>query len=135
MSPKRGKRKVDYRFPSVSIEDVRDAKEENVVYELHQQLLDMNLLPPIHDDYHTLLRFLKATDFNIEKTIQMWEEMLNWRKEYEADTILEDSYFEELEEILQYYPQGYHGVDRDGRPVKEEDLLNNYNSGCASPWS
>ncbi|KAK4363938.1 hypothetical protein RND71_015296 [Anisodus tanguticus] len=119
---KRGKRKVDYRFPSVSIEDVRDAKEENVVYELHQQLLDMNLLPPIHDDYHTLLRFLKARDFNIEKTIQMWEEMLNWRKEYGADTILEDFHFEELEEVLQYYPQGYHGVDRDGRPVYIERL-------------
>lgn len=53
---KRGKRKVDYRFPSVSIEDVRDAKEENAVCELRQRLLERNLLPPRHDDYHTLLR-------------------------------------------------------------------------------
>ncbi|XP_059301003.1 phosphatidylinositol/phosphatidylcholine transfer protein SFH13-like isoform X2 [Lycium ferocissimum] len=119
---KRGKRKVDYRFPSVPIEDIHDAEEENAVYELHLQLRDKNLLPPIHDDYHTLLRFLKARDFNIEKTIQMWEEMLNWRKEYGADTILEDFHFEELEEVLQYYPQGYHGVDRDGRPVYIERL-------------
>ncbi|XP_060199118.1 phosphatidylinositol/phosphatidylcholine transfer protein SFH13-like isoform X1 [Lycium barbarum] len=119
---KRGKRKVDYRFPSVPIEDIHDAEEENAVYELHLQLLDKNLLPPIHDDYHTLLRFLKARDFNIEKTIQMWEEMLNWRKEFGADTILEDFHFEELEEVLQYYPQGYHGVDRDGRPVYIERL-------------
>ncbi|XP_015089401.1 phosphatidylinositol/phosphatidylcholine transfer protein SFH13-like isoform X2 [Solanum pennellii] len=119
---KRGKKKVDYRFPSVLIEDVHDSKEENVVYELHQKLLDRNLLPPVHDDYHTLLRFLKARDFNIEKTIQMWQEMLNWRKEYGTDTILEDFHFEELEEVLQYYPQGYHGVDRDGRPVYIERL-------------
>ncbi|XP_042065069.1 phosphatidylinositol/phosphatidylcholine transfer protein SFH13-like isoform X3 [Salvia splendens] len=119
---KRGKRKVDFRVPSVSIEDVRDPKEESVVAELRQKLLEMDLLPVKHDDYHTLLRFLKSRDFDINKTIQMWEEMLNWRREFGADTILEDFEFKEQEQVLNYYPQGYHGVDREGRPVYIERL-------------
>lgn len=53
---KRGKRKVDFRVTSVSIEDIRDPKEESAVAELRQKLLDRDLLPVQHDDYHTLLR-------------------------------------------------------------------------------
>lgn len=57
---KRGKRKIDYRVPSVSIEDVRDAKEESAVQELRQRLLERDLLPPKHDDYYTLLRSVES---------------------------------------------------------------------------
>lgn len=53
---KRGRRKVDFRVPSISIEDVRDAKEESAVCDLREKLLDRGMLPVKHDDYHTLLR-------------------------------------------------------------------------------
>ncbi|KAI4388553.1 hypothetical protein MLD38_000872 [Melastoma candidum] len=119
---KRGKRKVDYRVPSVSIEDVRDAQEEVLVLQLRQKLLDRDLLPPKLDNHHTLLRFSRARDFNLDRTLHMWEEMLKWRRAYGADTILEDFEFEELDQVLRYYPQGYHGVDKEGRPVYIELL-------------
>ncbi|EPS63229.1 hypothetical protein M569_11558, partial [Genlisea aurea] len=119
---RKGKRKTDFRAPAIPIEDMRDPREERAVCDLRQELLQMDLLPVRHDDYHTLLRFLKARDFDIDKTIQMWEDMLTWRKEYGADTIMENFQFDALEEVLEYYPQGYHGVDRDGRPVYIERL-------------
>lgn len=53
---KRGKRKIDHRVSSVSIEDVRSSREESSVYDLRQKLLHKDLLPVSHDDYHTLLR-------------------------------------------------------------------------------
>ncbi|KAG4069858.1 hypothetical protein HA402_009565 [Bradysia odoriphaga] len=66
-------------------------------------------------DYQTMLRFLRARDFSVEKASQMLQESLNWREENCVDQILSE--YKKPSVVVKHFPGGWHQCDKDGRPI------------------
>jgi len=63
----------------------------------------------------TLLRFLRARDFNVEKAREMLSQSLMWRKKHQVDRILSE--YQTPQVVKDYFPGGWHHSDKDGRPL------------------
>ncbi|XP_076654861.1 real-time isoform X1 [Halictus rubicundus] len=63
----------------------------------------------------TLLRFLRATEFSVDKAKDMLTQSLHWRKKHQIDKLLEE--YEMPQVVKDYFPGGWHHFDKDGRPL------------------
>lgn len=73
-------------------------------------------LPPHTDDYK-LRRFLRARQHDLARAREMWDKHVRWREDFGVDAELPEFHFHERDAFVSLYPQGYHRVDRLGRPV------------------
>jgi len=60
--------------------------------------------------YATLLRFLRATEFSVEKAREMLTQSLHWRKKHQIDKLLDE--YEMPQVVKEYFPGGWHHFDK-----------------------
>lgn len=65
--------------------------------------------------YTTLLRFLRARDFNVEKALQMLQESLKWREENDIDQMLNE--YKAPPVIAKYFLGAWHQTDKQNCPI------------------
>ncbi|KAJ0047965.1 hypothetical protein Pint_15879 [Pistacia integerrima] len=99
-----------------------DPKDEEIVNSFRELLFLEGQLTTKHNDYHTLLRFLRMRDFDVTKSREMFLNYLKWRQDFRVDSISKEFTFEEFKEVKQCYPHGFHGVDKFGRPIYIEQI-------------
>ncbi|KAF5734408.1 Sec14p-like phosphatidylinositol transfer family protein isoform 1 [Tripterygium wilfordii] len=104
------------------LEGIPAQNDKQIVDSFRELLFLEGQLPPKHNDYHTLLRFLRMRDFDLSKSKEMFLNYLKWREDFRVDAISEEFNFEEYDAAKKHYPHGYHGVDKHGRPVYIERI-------------
>ncbi|OCH86026.1 hypothetical protein OBBRIDRAFT_821263 [Obba rivulosa] len=96
--------------------------QQEALDRFRKELQDEGHFVPERMDDATLLRFLRARKFDVEKAKQMIIACEQWRKDFGVEEIVKNFDFKEKAEVDKYYPQFYHKMDKDGRPIYIERL-------------
>lgn len=87
------------------------SKQESILKAFKDNCKD--IAKPEWDDYYWT-RWLRARNYDLKKAEKMLRNDVAWRKEWNADNILE---WDPPEVLKKYYPGGYFGEDKQGFPI------------------
>jgi hypothetical protein len=100
-----------------------DSKQLAAVNELIHIIDTEKILFNIDEEHEflKLLRFLRARQFNVQKSLHMIKEDLNWRLEENRNNLRNETAFDvlkcDLHKLYQYFPTWIQGYDKQLRPV------------------
>ncbi|KAL2607549.1 hypothetical protein R1flu_026122 [Riccia fluitans] len=72
---------------------------------------------PQRSDDEFLVRFLRARQLDVRKAATMYGEYVQWRRDNNVDSVLQNFKYPELDRVLQAWPQNWHKTDKMGRPI------------------
>ncbi|PSR72872.1 hypothetical protein PHLCEN_2v11239 [Hermanssonia centrifuga] len=96
--------------------------QQHALDKFRKELQDEEIYVPERMNDGMLLRFLRARKFDVPKAKEMLKSAEQWRKDFGVDEIVKNFDFKEKEEVDKYYPQYYHKIDKEGRPIYVERL-------------
>lgn len=89
--------------------------QESNLLQLHDKIKEsLGGAQPV-PSYATLLRFLRARDFNVDKAFQMLQESLKWREENNIDEMLTE--YKAPYVITKYFLGAWHQSDKQNCPI------------------
>ncbi|KAF8794916.1 SEC14-like protein 2 like protein [Argiope bruennichi] len=94
-------------------------EEKAAIEELKRRTIN-DITPKMRQDETLFYRFLKARDFNLQKSEDMLRKHIVWRKEFQVDTILTD--YKPPEVLVKYLPVSLVGYDKEGSPIIYTDM-------------
>ncbi|EIN04372.1 hypothetical protein PUNSTDRAFT_128408 [Punctularia strigosozonata HHB-11173 SS5] len=111
----------NYKPLSGRIGNLTEAQYEALV-QFKKELQDEGVFVPERMDDATLLRFLRARQFDVPNAKAMLVNAEKWRREFGVDELVKTFDFKEQAQVDKYYPQYYHKMDKDGRPLYVQQL-------------
>lgn len=94
---------------------ILEPMQESKLLELREKIKETLAVGQPVPSYKTLLRFLRARDFSVEKALQMLQESLKWREDNNIDQMMNE--YKAPTVISKYFLGAWHQSDKQNCPI------------------